>query len=332
MTRRGAAGEVIWGVVTVARTVPRPGAAAAGASAPPPPPPPPPKRVVITGGSRGFGYALARECLAAGDRVVICGRDAGRLAAALAALRADFGAAAAGGAAADCSRPGDVRRLGELAEAALGGVDILVNGAGEVTAKKLLSDVDPEEIVRVVGSNVVGSLLGSRESVRLMLKQPAAERPVYHVFNCGFSKWGAKFTKSAVTHKATKTALTQLSKSLADELREAGVTSIGVHNLSPGMMLTDLLLRDSTPAARRFFNALAEEPETVAAVLAPRVRSASGSGGGVDYLTPAGAALRVLGSVPQIVGGGRFFDREGRRVRAPGEEYQDNGVRVQLRR
>ena len=37
------------------------------------------------------------------------------------------------------------------------------------------------------------------------------------------------------------------------------------------MLLTDLLLKDSTPAARRFFNALAEEPETVAAALVPQV-------------------------------------------------------------
>lgn len=36
------------------------------------------------------------------------------------------------------------------------------------------------------------------------------------------------------------------------------------------MLLTDLLLKDSTPVTRRFFNALAEEPETVAAVLVPQ--------------------------------------------------------------
>lgn len=85
-----------------------------------------------------------------------------------------------------------------------------------------------------------------------------------------------------------------------------GVTSIGVHNLSPGMVLTDLLLKvwsectgrrisvpplmhdmngcalskterpnaqDTAPGARRFFNALAEEPETVAAALAARLRA-----------------------------------------------------------
>lgn len=44
-----------------------------------------------------------------------------------------------------------------------------------------------------------------------------------------------QFSKSAATHKATKSALTQLTESLAEELRAAGLTSIGVHNLSPGL-------------------------------------------------------------------------------------------------
>jgi hypothetical protein len=38
------------------------------------------------------------------------------------------------------------------------------------------------------------------------------------------------------------------------------------------MVLTDLLLQGAPPTARRFFNALAEEPDTVAAVLVPRIR------------------------------------------------------------
>ena len=53
----------------------------------------------------------------------------------------------------------------------------------------------------------------------------------------------------------------------------AGMRSIGVHNMSPGMVLTDLLLKDASPIARRFFNALAEEPETVAEALVPQIRA-----------------------------------------------------------
>ena len=51
-----------------------------------------PKRVVITGGSKGLGFALAAEFLQAGDCVAICGRNAERLDAAVAALGARFGA------------------------------------------------------------------------------------------------------------------------------------------------------------------------------------------------------------------------------------------------
>lgn len=50
----------------------------------------------------------------------------------------------------------------------------------------------------------------------------------------------AQLTKSAVTHKATKRALSQLMESLAEELKEAGLTSIGVHNLSPGELVAIL--------------------------------------------------------------------------------------------
>lgn len=98
------------------------------------------------------------------------------------------------------------------------------------------------------------------------------------------------------------------------------------------MLLTDLLLKDSTPAARRFFNALAEEPETVAAALVPRIRAATRASSSIDFLTPADALARVLRGLPQIINGGRFFDKDGRRVAAPGERYQENGVRVQVRR
>lgn len=55
------------------------------------------------------------------------------------------------------------------------------------------------------------------------------------------------------------------------------------------MLLTDLLLKDSTPVTRRLFNALAEEPETVAAVLVPRLRAVRGTGTSIEYLNPADA-------------------------------------------
>ena len=64
-----------------------------------------------------------------------------------------------------------------------------------------------------------------------MLNGTPPPPPPARALACPFT---CQFTKSAVTHKATKRALTQLTESLAEELAQAGVTGIGVHNLSPG--------------------------------------------------------------------------------------------------
>ena len=78
--------------------------------------------------------------------------------------------------------------------------------------------------------------------------------------------------QSTCTHKATKRGLSQLTASLSEELKEAVVHAVGIHQLSPGMVLTDLLRDGASPGARRFCNVLAEEPEVVAADLAPKIR------------------------------------------------------------
>lgn len=57
-----------------------------------------------------------------------------------------------------------------------------------------------------------------------------------------------------------------------------------------------------------------------------------GTGSSIDYLTPAAAVSRVLTGVPQIIGGGRFFDKDGNRVnqeqKAAAAVYNSAGVRV----
>lgn len=46
--------------------------------------------IVVTGATKGFGFALAMELLSLGDRVVICGRDDERTQTAVAALQAAY--------------------------------------------------------------------------------------------------------------------------------------------------------------------------------------------------------------------------------------------------
>ncbi len=53
-----------------------------------------------------------------------------------------------------------------------------------------------------------------------------------------------------------------------------------------------------------------------------------GTNPSVEYLSPATAIGRVVSGLPQILNGGRFFDKQGRRVSRAGERYKDNGVKV----
>ena len=285
--------------------------------------------IVITGGTRGLGYAMAQEFLKAGDGVVICGRQQERVDAAVQSLQKTNSSASVFGVKCDVANPEDVENLSAFAKVQLGTVHTWINNAGCVTANRLLADVEPSDIDAAVRTNVFGSLLCSRQAIRLFRSQPAASSPFprYHLFNLGFSRWGAAFSRSAATHKATKMALSQLNTALREELQRENIRSIGVHNLSPGMVLTDLLLRDASPVARRFFNVLAEEPEMVAEFLVPRIREVRGSGEAVEYLSPVSAVWRVVSGVPQIVQGGRFFDGNGERVKLPGNVYASNGVR-----
>ena len=292
--------------------------------------------IVITGGTKGVGYAMAREFLARGDRVCICGRSQIRVDNAVKALRAEFPGKCVAGAACDVTDPRDVDEFGDFAASTVGTIHHWLNNAGMVSARETLLDVEPSEVVRVCNTNLTGAVLCCQKAAKIMVRQrrgslqrgDASGDVPFHVYNFGFSTWGASFSRSTCTHKATKRGLSQLTVSLAAELAAANVDTVGVHQLSPGMVLTDLLLEGAEPVSKRFFNVLAEEPETVAEDLVPKIRNTNSKTSAVEFLTLPNAVFSVVTGVPQILGGGRFFDRHGNRVAVEGEAYKPNGVRM----
>ena len=241
-----------------------------------------------------------------------------RVDAAVAALRAEFPGSCVSGTACDVTDPRDVDAFGDYAASTVGVIHRWLNNAGMVSSRETLLSRHRRalEVIQVCNTNLTGAILCCQKAVRLMQAQPAAGKSnppgatpqSYHVYNTGFSAWGASFSKSTCTHKATKRGLSQLTQSLSEELVEAGVDAVGIHQLSPGMVLTDLLLEGANPVAKRFFNVLAEEPETVAADVVPKVRATAGTNTSVEFLTLPDAVRRVVFGVPQILGGGRFFD------------------------
>lgn len=271
-------------------------------------------RVVVTGGSRGLGKALARELLRQGDAVLLTSRTQAGANAAVRQLKEELGEGAqVWGAACDVADPAHVAALQASAAALLPGgrVDVWVNNAANSGSYKPFLDSQAEDLAEVVTTNLLGTLLGTRAALRAAEGQPG-DGPL-HVFNMEGAGSDGGASPLYAAYGATKAGIRQLNKSLQAEL--AGCGRGRLHTLSPGMILTDLLLEGATPATKQAFNILCEQPETVAAFLVPRIRAAvargSASGAHIAYLTPL-SALGRLATFPVRLG--RFFDAQGNAV------------------
>lgn len=196
--------------------------------------PPSSKAVVITGGSRGLGYALASCFLAAGDRVLLTSRTAATAEAAAAQLAAEHHAEAHG-AACDVRDWAQVHALAQTAVQRLGRIDIWINNAGASQVGKVpIVDTDPSTIKTILDTNLLGSMLGAKAALAVMTQQQGGGQ-VWLVDGSGAR---GNATPGNAAYGASKRALTQLLHSLAAECR-AGACS--VHMFSPGMVATNLL-------------------------------------------------------------------------------------------
>ena len=259
--------------------------------------------VVITGGSKGLGYALASEFLAAGDRVVICGRNPGRLEVALHFLRQAVPGGEVHGIVCDVGERHGGKLLADFAVSRLGRVDRWINNAGTAgLLKRPLWELDADDILETCSTNLAGTIVLCAEAVKVMQRQPSSEKPCYHIFNMGFSSAGAALSRSAVPHKASKRGVAEVTHFLSGELRAAGVTSIGVHELSPALVLTELLLRDASESAERFLRVIAEKPEKVASVLVPKIRAIEGRKSRLRYEPLAKTFFRIFAGMRRILG------------------------------
>jgi NAD(P)-dependent dehydrogenase (short-subunit alcohol dehydrogenase family) len=255
---------------------------------------------------------MAREFLRAGDRVVICGRRESNLKSALQALCCDVPGGEVYGMACDVSDLQQAAAFAAFAASKLGIIERWINNAGTAGQKRRpLWELDNSDIDETCRTNLSGSMILCSEALRIMLRQPVGkEVPAYHIFNMGFSSAGLRSSPTSVPHRASKRAVAIMSELILDELETAGIRSVGIHELSPGLVLTDLLLRDSTPSQKRFFNAMAETPETVAAAMVPAIRNIRKRGGTMRY-QPVILMLARLAASFFGYRRYRFFDPEG---------------------
>ncbi|CAI9096923.1 OLC1v1033186C1 [Oldenlandia corymbosa var. corymbosa] len=236
----------------------------------------PPFNVLITGSSKGIGYALAREFLKAGDNVIICSRAAERVQSAVESLKLESGKQHVWGTSCDVRKADDVKNLVNFAQENLKYVDIWINNAGSnAYSYKPLAEASDEDLMEVVSTNTLGLMICCREAIKMMLNQSRGG----HIFNIDGAGSDGRPTPRFAAYGATKRSVVHLTKSLQAELQMQDVKNVIVHNLSPGMVTTDLLMSGAdTKQAKFFINILAEPAEVVAEYLVPNIRSIPMSG------------------------------------------------------
>ncbi|MEP9355806.1 SDR family oxidoreductase [Xanthobacter sp. KR7-65] len=192
------------------------------------------KVALVTGASRGIGAATARRLAKDGFTVVInyagSVADAEKLAA---AIEESGGKALT--ARADVSDPKAVARMWDAAEAAFGGVDVLVNNAGIMKLAKI-ADGDDALIDSQIAINLKGSLYTMREAANRL-------RDGGRIINFSTSVVGLKLETYGV-YAATKAAIELLTGILSKELRGRNIT---VNAVAPGPTATALFLDGKSP-------------------------------------------------------------------------------------
>lgn len=184
---------------------------------------------IVTGASRGIGAAVAERLAADGFTVIINYSGDAASAAAL-ARRIEGKGGRALTVQADVSDAQAVRRMFDSAEAAFGGVDVLVNNAG-VMALARLADADDATFERHVAVNLKGTFNTLREAANRL-------RAGGRIINFSSSVVGLLQPTYGI-YAATKAAVEAMTSVLAKELRGRAIT---VNAIAPGPTATDLFL------------------------------------------------------------------------------------------
>lgn len=240
------------------------------------------KTIVVTGSTRGIGRGLAESFLKRGCKVMVSGRSAATVDAAVAELAADHGDHVSGQAC-DVSKAADLQTLWDAAKAKFGQVDVWINNAGMSIERGPLFEAEPADIEAIVATNLGGILLAGRVVLAGMKEQGHGQ-----LWNMeGFGS-GGQTQPGMTAYGATKRAVNYVTKSLQKEIKD---TPLQVCTLSPGIVVTDLLVGDYDTSseqwtkAKKIFNILGDTVETVTPWLADKVLATDKTGAKVAWLT-----------------------------------------------
>jgi meso-butanediol dehydrogenase/(S,S)-butanediol dehydrogenase/diacetyl reductase len=182
------------------------------------------KRVVVTGGASGIGFAPAQRFAKEGAKVVIFDWNEAALKNVL-AENPDL----AGGVKVDVSNPESVKEGFLKVDEILGGIDVLISNAG-ISVRNLVKDADFEQWTKVIGINLNGMFLCSKEALSRMEKQKSG------VILFTASTNGMEAHPYYADYNASKAGVILLGRTLALEY----APYIRVNSICPGYVLTPM--------------------------------------------------------------------------------------------
>jgi len=159
--------------------------------------------ILITGSTKGIGFALAKELLKYGDNLVISSRTEEKVNSVVEELKEQFTESQVIGIVCDVTKGEDLAKLAREAKENLGIIDIWINNAGTTGPERGdLVDISDEAFKEVVETNLLGVLMGSREALKLMIEQGEG-----HLFN--MAGWGSdgRPSPSVAAYGTTKASI-----------------------------------------------------------------------------------------------------------------------------
>ena len=246
---------------------------------------------VVTGATRGLGYAIALELGKTGHAVMIASPNAadGHRAARSLAAAAPAGRFVA--AQCDVRDPGQVDDLWHATSQALGPADVWVNNAGLALTGRSFVDQEPDELGQMVAINLLGVMHGCRTAALGMAGRGGR---IYNMHGAGSD---GRLVAGMTGYATTKRAVQYFTKAFAAELEGGPVQVAGI---SPGLVMTEGFFREHarTPVELRtqreaMVNILGDHAETLAQWIAGIVTAKHRNGREFIWLNQAKIARRA---------------------------------------
>lgn len=243
------------------------------------------KTYFVTGGGSGIGFAAARRLLDEGANVVIAGRSADRLDAAVKELDGGDRVLAV---TADVARPADLDAAFEQVRARFGSLHGVFANAG-IGLNARTADVTEEDFDQVVGTNFKGAFFTVQKALPLLVEGSSVVLNASWLVHRGMGPGSV--------YAASKAAVLNLPRTLAPDLAERGIR---VNAVTPGHIRTEMFDAVApVEEVREFFRGQValgklgtpqDIAETVLFLLSPRSAYITGQ----EFVVDGG----LVGSVP----------------------------------